>query len=366
VTPGLASPGRQRRWFLVVVGGAATYGLVGTGAGRTLRRRRNVEGARAHVATQLGPATPAKVPSGVATFDGRPRGISPIVTPNRDFYRVDTALISPQVDPDGWSLGITGMVDHEVELSFDELLAMDRIEEWVTLQCVSNEVGGNLVGNALWSGVPLAKLLDRAGVHEGATQLVGRSVDGWTSGFPTEVALDGRPAMVAVTMNGEPLPVKHGFPARLIVPGLYGYVSATKWLTEIELTTLDAFDAYWVPRGWAKKGPIKTQSRIDVPHSGATVDAGRVAVAGVAWAPTRSIEQVEIRVDDGQWAKARLSGALSKDAWRQWLYEWDAQPGGHQLQVRATDGTGATQTADVEPPAPSGATGHHTIQVDVR
>jgi len=293
-------------------------------------------------------------------------GISPIVTPNADFYRIDTALIAPQIDPADWTLRITGMVDHEVEIDFDELVGFDPIEQFVTLQCVSNEVGGDLVGNAAWSGVPLRVLLDRAGVRPDATQIVGRSIDGWTAGFPTAVALDGRPAMVGVAMNGEPLPVKHGFPARLIVPGLYGYVSATKWLTEIELTTWEAFDAYWIPRGWAKEGPIKTQSRIDVPQPGTTLAARRTPVAGVAWAPTRSIERVEVRIDDGPWQEAELSGEISENTWVQWLYRWDATPGSHRLAVRATDGTGETQTGEPSPPAPSGATGYHTIAVEVR
>ena len=302
----------------------------------------------------------------MATFDGEVAGLSPLVTSNEDFYRIDTRILVPQVDPDGWSLRITGMVDREVELTLDELLAMDRITEFVTLACVSNEVGGDLVGNALWSGVPLGDLLDRAGPHPEATQIVGRAVDGWTAGFPAEVAADGRPCMVAVAMNGEPLPVKHGFPARLIIPGLYGYVSATKWLTEIELTTWEAFDGYWIPRGWAKEGPIKTQSRIDVPRAGATVAAGPIAVAGVAWAPTRSVERVEVRVDDGPWEPAQLSGALSTNTWVQWRYTWDAATGTHRLAVRATDGHGETQTEQAAPPAPSGATGHHTITVEVR
>jgi DMSO/TMAO reductase YedYZ molybdopterin-dependent catalytic subunit len=366
LAPGQPGPGWDRRWFLAVSGAAATYGVVGAGLGRLLRQARNVEEARDEVAVQLGSATPAEVPSGVATLDSTVPGISPIITSNADFYRIDTALLVPQVDPTDWTLDITGLVDRELELSFEDLLDMDRIEEFVTIQCVSNEVGGDLIGNALWSGVPLADLLDRAGVQDDASQIVGRSVDGWTAGFPTDVAFDGRPAMVAVTMNGEPLPVKHGFPARLMVPGLYGYVSATKWLSEIELTTWTAFDAYWVPRGWSKEGPIKTQSRIDVPHNGSTVDAGRTAVAGVAWAPTRSVERVEVRIDDGPWEEARLSGELSENTWVQWLYQWDAESGEHRVQVRATDGTGETQTGERTPPAPSGATGYHTISVDVR
>jgi DMSO/TMAO reductase YedYZ molybdopterin-dependent catalytic subunit len=301
----------------------------------------------------------------VDSFDGQVAGISPLVTPNADFYRIDTRIVVPQVDPDGWTLRITGMVEREVELSLDDLLAMDRMDKYVTLSCVSNEVGGRLVGNARWSGVPLADLLDLARPHRDASQIVGRSVDGWTAGFPTEVATDGRPSMVAVAMNGEPLPVKHGFPARLVVPGLYGYVSATKWLAEIELTTWDAVDGYWIPRGWAKEGPIKTQSRIDVPRADTSVPAGPTPIAGVAWAPTRGIEQVEVRVDDGPWQPARLSGALSANTWVQWLLSWDATPGRHQIEVRATDGTGETQTAEAAPPAPSGATGHDTISVEV-
>lgn len=360
---GPASP-MDRRRFLVASGAIAALGVVGGGLGRMLRQARNVEGARQRVAVRLG-GGPTPLPAGMEILDGEVRGISPIVTANADFYRIDTRILAPQVDPDGWSLRVTGMIEREVELSFDDLLAMDRIEQYVTLSCVSNEVGGDLVGNALWSGVALTDLLDLAGAHAEATQIIGRAVDGWTAGFPTEVATDGRPAMVAVTMNGEPLPVKHGFPARLIVPGLYGYVSATKWLTEIELTTWEAFDGYWIPRGWAKEGPIKTQSRIDVPRPGATLTAGPTPIAGVAWAPAREIDRVEVRVDDGPWQSARLSGALSEHTWVQWTHVWDAMPGAHRLQVRATDGEGQTQTAELAPPAPSGATGYHTIRVEV-
>jgi DMSO/TMAO reductase YedYZ molybdopterin-dependent catalytic subunit len=353
----------DRRGFLIASGVIAVLGAASGEIGRRLRQAHNVEAARDRVAAILG-GPPPTLPPSIETFDAEP-GLSPLVTPNRDFYRIDTRILVPQVDPDGWSLRITGMVDREVELSFDELLAMDRITEYVTLSCVSNEVGGDLVGNALWSGVALTDLLGLARPHADASQIVGRAVDGWTAGFPREVVTDGRPCMVAVTMNGEPLPVKHGFPARLVVPGLYGYVSATKWLTDIELTTWDGFDGYWIPRGWSKDGPIKTQSRIDVPRSGATLAAGRTPVAGVAWAPTRSIRKVEVRVDDGPWRPARLSSALSENTWVQWLYTWDATPGTHRLAVRATDGDGATQTAAVAPPAPSGATGHHTISVEV-
>ena len=235
----------------------------------------------------------------------------------------------------------------------------------VTLCCVSNEVGGNLIGTAKFIGVPLAELLEEAGVQAGGTQVAMTSEDGWTCGFPTEIAMDGRDALVAVGMNGEPLPTEHGFPVRLVVPGLYGYVSATKWLRKIELVGLDDFDGYWIPRGWSKDGPVKTQSRIDVPKRGADVAAGRVAVAGVAWAQHRGIEKVEVRVDQGDWVEARLGDAYSIDTWRQWVYEWDATPGDHELQVRATDGNGDVQTADQALPAPDGATGHHTVVVSV-
>jgi DMSO/TMAO reductase YedYZ molybdopterin-dependent catalytic subunit len=355
----------DRRRFLAASSAIAVLGAASGELGRRLRQARNVESARDRVAASLGDGPPPTLPTSIQALDTEVEGLSPLVTPNADFYRIDTRILVPQVDPDGWSLRITGMVDHEVELTFDALLAMDRITEHVTLSCVSNEVGGDLVGNALWSGVPLTELLDLAGASPDATQVVGRAVDGWTAGFPADVLADGRPAMVAVSMNGEPLPVKHGFPARLVIPGLYGYVSATKWLTEIELTTWDAFDGYWIPRGWAKEGPIKTQSRIDVPRSGATLRAGPTPIAGVAWAPTRSIRQVEVRVDDEPWQPAHLPGELSENTWVQWLFTWDATPGSHRIAVRATDGDGETQTGESAPPAPSGATGHHTVTVDV-
>jgi DMSO/TMAO reductase YedYZ molybdopterin-dependent catalytic subunit len=293
-------------------------------------------------------------------------GVAPIVTPNETFYRIDTALIVPRPNVDTWRLRVTGLVERPLELTYDELVAMPLHDQYVTIACVSNEVGGGLVGNALWRGVRLKELLDRAGVRSDATQIVGRSVDGFTAGFPTVWALaDEREALVAVAMNGEPLPAEHGYPARLIVPGLFGYVSATKWLTEIQLTRWEDFDAYWIPLGWAKEGPILTQSRIDVPRDGQQVSPGTVPVAGVAWAPDRGIAKVEISVDGGPWSDAELSAPISDATWVQFVHRWDATPGDHEIRVRATDGTGEVQTDEITPPAPSGARGHHAVRVRV-
>jgi len=305
-------------------------------------------------------AAPA-VPAG-ATVDAA----TPFITPNDDFYRIDTAFLVPRIELEDWRLDISGAVDRPLSLTYNDLLDRHVVERAVTLCCVSNEVGGDLIGTATFLGVPLAELLEEAGVRpDEGDQVAMTSEDGWTCGFPTALALDGRDALVAVGMNGEPLPVEHGFPVRLVVPGLYGYVSATKWLRKIELVGWDDFDGYWIPRGWSKQGPVKTQSRIDVPRSGEGVAAGKVAVAGVAWAQHRGITKVEVRVDDGPWQVARLGDEYSVDTWRQWVYEWDATPGTHEIQVRATDGEGDTQTAAEAPPAPDGATGHHRVTVDV-
>ncbi|MEE8599914.1 molybdopterin-dependent oxidoreductase [Euzebya tangerina] len=353
---------RGRRDFLrVAVGLAAVGGVLGA-LGRSLTGRSQTSAVRSTVI--LPEAVPAPVAEASTSLDVD--GISPLFTPNEQFYRIDTALMSPTVDVETWSLRIHGLVDRGVELTYDDLLAMDQFEGDVTIACVSNEVGGDLIGTARWQGVRLSEVLDLAGVDaEQATQIVGRSVDGWTAGFPTELAFDGRNAMVAVAMNGEPLPVDHGFPARLIVPGIYGYVSATKWLSEIELTTWEQFDGYWIPRGWAKEGPIKTQSRIDVPRGGAQVSAGEVAIAGVAWAQQRGVDRVEVSIDGGQWREAELADAVNIDTWRQWVYRWDAAPGEHQIRVRATDATGETQSEDRVPVAPDGAEGYHTRVVRV-
>jgi len=366
----VVTPGRgvaDRRQFLAFAAGATGTAAASAFTGRVLLGPRvDVEEQRQSVV--LPPVDgPAAASVGLDV-----QGLTPLIVPNSEFYRIDTALVVPQVDVSSWRLKITGMVDTPYELTFEELTAMEAVEDSITLACVSNEVGGDLVGNAIWRGIPLTAVLERAGVQPGATQIVGRSVDGFTVGFPTELALDGRTSMVAVGMNGEALPAEHGFPARLIVPGLYGYVSATKWLAEIELTTWEAFDAYWVPRGWAKEGPIKTQSRIDVPRGGSTVSAGRVAVAGVAWGGIRSISKVEVRIwptgDDptDDWHEARLSEALSNSSWRQWVLEWDAHEGDYRLEVRATDGEGDTQTEERARTDPDGATGWHRTSVKVR
>ncbi|MFD7256115.1 molybdopterin-dependent oxidoreductase [Streptomyces sp. NPDC059874] len=299
-------------------------------------------------------------------------GLSPFLTPNRDFYRVDTALVVPRVDADTWRLTVHGEgVTHPLTLDLRELLSRPVVEHDITLTCVSNEVGGPYAGNARWIGVRLGDLLREAGVRppsQGgpADQLVARSVDGMTIGTPVEAVMDGRAALLAVGMNGEPLPFAHGFPVRMVVPGLYGYVSACKWLTELRLTTFAAYDAYWVRRSWAQQAPVKTQSRIDTPRSNAEVRAGRVAVAGVAWAQHRGIERVEVRVDGGAWQQARLGAADGIDTWRQWVWPWEATPGRHTLEVRATDGAGAVQTGARAGTVPDGATGWHAVEVSVR
>lgn len=352
-----------RRSFLVASGSLAALAVLSVVVGRNL-----AEATRKTLAGRSDVTLPEPRDPAVALTDSMSLevdGISPLVTPNADFYRIDTVPFSvPRVDLATWSMKVTGMVDGEVELTFEDLLAMDQVERYITISCVSNEVGGGLVGNAKWLGVPLSTVLERAGVAPGAEQIVGRSVDGFTVGFPVEAAFDGRDALVAIGMNDEPLPMEHGFPARLVVSGLYGYVSATKWLSEIELTTWDAFDAYWIPRGWAKEAPIKTQSRIDSPRRG-TIDAGPRAISGVAWAPNIGISRVEVRIDGGEWLEADLAEPIGKDSWRQWTLPWNPDPGSYTLAVRATDANGVTQTSEVARPAPDGATGYHRISVTV-
>ena len=356
-------PDWDRRRFLIASAGTVGGALVATAVGRSLLETRHGEQivTASRLPTVLQPAPPLEVGQEL-----RVAGITPLVIANDDFYRIDTALITPRVTVESWQLDVRGLVDRPLTFSYDELLEMPLFEQHVTIACVSNEVGGDLVGNALWTGVRLRDVLEAAGVQDGATQIVGRSVDGFTAGFPTAWALEpGREAMIAVGMNREPLPVDHGFPARLIVPGLYGYVSATKWLAAIELTRREDVDGYWIPLGWAKDAPILTQSRIDVPAQDARIPAGSTEVAGVAWAPDRGVAGVEVRIDDGPWQPTRMSRPISDATWVQWALSWDAPPGRHRLEVRATDGDGDTQTEERTNVAPDGARGHHRISVSV-
>ncbi|MBL7256988.1 molybdopterin-dependent oxidoreductase [Paractinoplanes lichenicola] len=352
--------GKGRRGFLQGLGIAAGVAVVSGLAGRWLTSRQAVTAARSEVVLPKPRQTAPPVPAGVQV-----PGVTPYISPNKDFYRIDTALIPPRVDPTTWQLRIHGMVRNPITITWEQLLQRPMIERYVTLACVSNEVGGDLIGNALWLGTPIRELLEEAGPLPGADQVIQRSVDGWTCGSPTSALMDGRDALLAVGMNSEPLPVNHGFPVRMVVPGLYGYVSACKWITEIELSRFSDFDAYWVPRGWAAQAPIKTESRIDTPRDGGKRPAGTVVVGGVAWAQHRGITKVEVQVDDGEWAEASLAATVSSDTWREWSWSWPATAGEHSLRVRATDGQGVTQTSTPAPPAPDGASGWHQIRVGI-
>ncbi len=351
----------DRRSFLISATGTLVIGAAVGVTGWVLSGRERVDEIRRTIALPK-PFRRAKPIPAAASLDVN--GITPLFVPNSQFYRIDTALRPPTIDPQQWQLKIHGMVERPYTLSYDELLAMEQIEADITLACVSNEVGGSLVGNARWQGVPLQTLLQRAQPQATGVQVVGHSVDGFTAGFPADLALHSDQAMVALAMNGEILPVKHGFPARIIVPGLYGYVSATKWLSAIELTDWDT-QGYWIPRGWSQKGPIKTQTRIDVPRYASTVQHGITAIAGVAWAPTRGISKVQVRIDDGPWHDATLAASIGTNSWRQWVYRWETTPGDHIITARATDGTGATQSARRQAVAPNGATGYPTVPVSV-
>ena len=358
-----ATDGSLRRSFLAA--GAATAGIAaGAGlAGRLLTERSSVARVQKSLRIPKPAVTTQALPPGV---DRHIPGLAPFVTPNGTFYRVDTALVLPQVDPSSWQLRIHGMVDREIMLTFDQLIKRPLIEDYITLCCVSNPVDGTYIGNAKWLGASLAALLRQAGIKAGADQLLCTSVDGFTSGTPVQTVMDGRDALLAVAMNGQPLPIAHGFPARMVVPGLYGYVSATKWVTDIEVTTFAGNYAYWAQRGWSQRAPIKTECRIDVPNGLSEITAGRTAVAGVAWAQHKGIEAVEVRVDRGPWQEARLAAVPGLDTWRQWVWEWDATTGGHVLEARATDKTGYTQTSALAPPEPNGASGYPMVSVPVR
>jgi DMSO/TMAO reductase YedYZ molybdopterin-dependent catalytic subunit len=354
--------GPARRRFLVTSGVAAAAAAAGTLAGRELGMQRDVTRARAALRFPRPAVAAPPLPAG---SDLNIPGLSSFITPNGSFYRVDTALILPQVNPSTWRLRIHGMVRREVTITFAELLKRPLIEDYVTLTCVSDPVGGPYVGNARWLGASLTALIRQARPLAGADQLLCTSVDGFTSGTPLPVVLDGRDALLAVAMNGSALPVAHGFPARMVIPGLYGYVSATKWVTDIEVTTFATATAYWASRGWSQQAPIKTESRVDVPAAGASLRPGRTPVAGVAWAQHKGVAAVEVRVDRGPWHEARLAAVPGIDTWRQWVWEWPATPGSHLLEARATDQSGYTQTAALAPPDPNGASGYPSATVTV-
>jgi len=366
--PGWMAPapaqGSGRRAFLWTAGLSLAAAAAGELGGRELATRHNVSVAQQAIRFPRPAVAAPPLPAGI---NPKVAGLSQFITPNGQFYRVDTALVLPEVDPKGWTLRIHGMVAREVTVTFDQLLKRPLIEDYITLCCVSNPVGGPYIGNAKWLGASLAALLRQAGPQAGADQLLCTSVDGFTSGTPLAVVMDGRDALVAVAMNGTALPVAHGFPARLVVPGLYGYVSATKWVTDIEVTTFAKAAAYWVQNGWSQQAPIKTESRIDVPASGATVGPGPVMVAGVAWAQHKGIAAVEVQVDNGPWQEATLAAVPDLDTWRQWTWQWAAPtPGNHKIAARATDKTGYTQTSVVADVAPNGASGYPSATVTVK
>ncbi|WP_033218615.1 molybdopterin-dependent oxidoreductase [Kitasatospora phosalacinea] len=363
VPPQRAGSANRRTVLAATVATFAAGTLAGVGGRALTDRRYDVTAARDAVRLPAPAAPPPPLPA--AAHPNVP-GLSPFTTPNADFYRVDTALTIPRVDPRDWTLRIHGLVDRPQSITFDELLREPLEELDHTLSCVSNEVGGPYVGTTRWLGAALPALLRRAGVRAGADQLVGRSKDGMTIGTPLESVLDGRRALLAVGMDGEALPLAHGFPCRTVVPGFYGYTSATKWLVELEVTAFAAFDPYWVRRGWDRTGAVRTASRIEVPAPFARVPAGDVDVAGTAWATHRGVAAVELRIDEGPWLQAELAADAGPDLWRQWSYRWSgAPPGTHRIEVRATDATGAVQPERRAAPFPAGATGWHSTVVTV-
>lgn len=356
----------SRRGVLAWGSGLTVLGAVGMYVGRTRGQAQEaVQAARQRVTDRFAQLSATNTVTIPADADFEIDGLTPYVSPNDDFYRIDTALSVPQIDPDSWSIRVHGLVDQEIEMSYEDVLSEELIETAVTLCCVSNQVGGNLIGNAVWTGWPIRELLARAGVQADADMVLSKSSDGFTAGTPLEALTDDRDSVLAVLMNGEPLPAQHGFPVRMVVPGLYGYVSATKWVVDLLVTRFDQDQGYWTPRGWSALGPIKVQSRIDVPRRGVEVEAGASVIAGVAWDQHTGIEVVEVRVDDGDWQEAELSGEVNVDTWRQWRLDWDAPAGDHSITVRATNRDGETQTQDEAPPAPDGASGWHSIDVTV-
>ncbi|MGV0852883.1 molybdopterin-dependent oxidoreductase [Mycolicibacterium phlei] len=361
-------PDRGRRLSLVTLGFLGAGALTGVAGVVLTRLTTSVAGDRNAFAL---PPVDVAAPPVPATVQPKGVALSSFITPNADFYRIDTALAVPQLSREDWQLRIHGMVDREITYRFADLERFEVVEALVTLTCVSNPVGGDLVGNAAWTGYRVRDLLAEAGIHPDADMVLSKSIDGFTAGTPVEALTDDRASLLAVGMNGEPLPTEHGYPARLVVPGLYGYVSATKWVVDLELTRFDRAEAYWTRLGWSPRGPIKTESRIDVPRSGQQVALGPVTFGGVAWAQHRGVRAVEVRIDgpdgEGDWQQAELGTAYSNDTWRLWRFPWQAtRPGLHTIAVRATDNTGETQTADFANPIPDGATGWHTVGFSVK
>lgn len=360
---GAREQGMARRTFLASSSLAAGLGILATIAGRVTATGIQAVVAARRMFTLPVPAVAASpIPPG-ASIDVP--GITPLITRNSDYYRIDTALIVPSIDPASWKLTITGMVEEDVSITFDELLALPLEESYTTLACVSNYVGGDLIGNALWLGYPIRHLLARARPKAGADMVLSRSVDGFTAGTPLSALTDERNAILAVAMNGSPLPAEHGFPVRMVVPGLFGYVSATKWVTELKVTTFAKDASYWTDRGWSERGPVKLSSRIDTPRNSSSIARGQVMIAGVAWSQHVGVSRVEVRIDDGPWADTELAEAISADTWRQWSFAWDAPRGQHAITVRATDANGMVQISTNADVVPDGATGLHSIDVNV-
>ncbi|WP_427006249.1 molybdopterin-dependent oxidoreductase [Pseudarthrobacter sp. H2] len=356
-------PATSRRDFFMATGITVAASALAAGGGRLLSAARsNVAQARGSLRLPSPAKAAAAVPAGVQS---KAPGVTPWLTPNQDFYRIDTALSVPEINARDWELRVHGLVEQEVRLSFQDLLDAKLIESHVSLTCVSNPVGGNLAGNAKWLGMPIRDVLAMARPKDGADMVLSTSIDGFSASTPLEVLQDGRDAMLAIGMNGEPLPLEHGYPVRMVVPGLYGFVSATKWVVDLEVTRFADSKAYWTQRGWSERGPIKTMARVEVPRSFARVPAGRVAIGGTAWSQTRGITKVEVQIDNGTWTEAVLSAEASVITWRQWSFDWDATPGPHYIKARATDGTGELQTDKRADPVPDGASGWQSVMVTV-
>ncbi len=360
VASGEGTTAISRRRVIVGIGGIVVVGGAALASARWLTNRASATASR--LATIL-PSPAEPLPALPAAVQAPVPGMTPFITPNSDFYRIDTAVIVPQVPAEEWSLTFDGMVRRPFTITYAELLDMPMVERDVTLMCVSNPIGGDLIGTARWLGTPLLPLLERAGIEPGADQIFSTSIDGWTCSTPIDGLAEREPLLV-VGMNGEPLPVQHGFPVRMVIPGLYGFISATKWVTRIEATTYATDPAYWTVRGWATDAPVLTGSRIDLPSGSLAV--GQTSIAGVAWAMDGDgISRVEVSIDDGPWQEAQLADQPTPRTWRQWWLDWDATPGEHAISVRATNGLGETQTSEVRDVVPSGATGYDVRSIDV-